>query len=417
MEASMTGLGHDDLERRRTSRAFAFTPPLAAVRFLPSILVAIATLLGAVTLTAVPTAHSETGRPADWDRDMKSVRFTSNAGSQIDGNSNGGALASLDEERPTPTPTPRETPTAIPQETPAPLPTKTPTPLETPAMAAIAPPAPAPAPTPSPTPGAARSLAPPPCPDGFVIDFAGLPAGTILGEQYAARGVHISGVGNGDGVPDAVLVFDSNGSGSDDPDLEVDVGNIAILAKNLNDAKGDGLVDVPDENDLGGKQVYLFDEPVRIGSFLFIDKDHGTPDQAVAYDSGGDEILTAPIPLAGDGSVQRINMDAGDVSRLVIAYQDSAALTGIEVCPPVAAGTPDPTASPTPSPTPTAVTATPAPSPTPTALLILLPPTGGGLGPVDGLPGVVLVTASALLVLAAGFLALRVIRWRPGLRH
>ena len=67
------------------------------------------------------------------------------------------------------------------------------------------------------------------------------------------------------------------------------VGNIAILAKDLDDVEpppsGDGLVDNPDENNFGGKQIYAFDEPVHIGSFLFIDKDHGTPDRAVAYDA------------------------------------------------------------------------------------------------------------------------------------
>lgn len=405
----MRGLRHDDLERRPTWRASAFTRPSAAVGPFASIVVAIAALLGTAVMTTAPTVHSELERPAREAPDTKSMQLPPNGGRQVDGDSNG-VLDTLDEERPTPTSTPQETPAAVPEKTPNPTPRETP--LTTPtATAAIAPPAPAPVPTPSPTTGAPRLLAPPPCPDGFVIDFAGLPAGTILGEQYASRGVHISGLANGAGFPDAILVFDSNGSGSHDPDLEVDVGNIAILAKNLNGSDGDGLVDHPDENDFGGKQVYLFDHPAHIGSFLFIDKDHGTPDRAVAYGSGGDEILTAPIPVAGDGSVQRINIDAGDVSRLVIAYRDSAALTGIEVCPPAAGGTPEPTASPTASPTPTAsASATPAPNPTPTALLILLPPTGGGLGPVDGLPGVVLVTASALLVLAAGFMALRLIR-------
>src|SRR6059036_2219650 len=31
------------------------------------------------------------------------------------------------------------------------------------------------------------------CANGYVLDFTGLPAGTILGEQYASLGVHISG--------------------------------------------------------------------------------------------------------------------------------------------------------------------------------------------------------------------------------
>src|SRR5207244_1751416 len=81
------------------------------------------------------------------------------------------------------------------------------------------------------------------------------------------------------------------------------LGNIAILPVNLTDSNHDGLVDDPDENNYGGKQVYAFDEPVHIGSFLFIDKDHGTPDKAIAYDVGGNVLTTALIPVAGNGSV------------------------------------------------------------------------------------------------------------------
>src|SRR3989304_4724926 len=85
------------------------------------------------------------------------------------------------------------------------------------------------------------------CPGPFTIDFAGLAAGTILGEQYAAQGVHISGVANG-GFPDALIVFDTNAPPTHDPDLAVGIGNIAVLAKDLTDSNGDGLVDDPDEN-------------------------------------------------------------------------------------------------------------------------------------------------------------------------
>src|SRR5687768_13490707 len=58
-----------------------------------------------------------------------------------------------------------------------------------------------------------------PCP--FTIDFAGLPAGTILGEQYAAQGVHISGLGREDPdnpqaiFPDALIVFDTHTTDAD----------------------------------------------------------------------------------------------------------------------------------------------------------------------------------------------------------
>jgi hypothetical protein len=283
--------------------------------------------------------------------------------------------------------------------------------------------------------GAAVGL---PCPTAFVIDFAGLPAGTVLGEQYSGLGVHISAVANGEGFPDVAIGFDSNSTDESlDSDLRVGIGNIALLADNLTDVKpppsGDGLVDRPDENIFGGKQIYAFDEPVHIGSFLFIDKDHGTPDKAIAYDASNNAIAEAPIPLAGNGSVQPINVDADNVSRLEIVYRDSGALTGIEVgcsAPPTPSPTPLATSSPpspspsaTPDPTPTATavvilpeTATPAPTltvtatptPTPTALdVVSLPTAGGRLGLVKDRPIAVGLVGAVFLLVAAELLVLR----------
>lgn len=209
------------------------------------------------------------------------------------------------------------------------------------------------------------------CAPGFVLDFSGLPAGTILGEQYASYGVHISALANGDHPP-AAIVFDSNASGSNDPDLEVDIGNISILARDLKDENADGLVDFPDENNSGGAQIFTFDQPVHVGSFVFIDKDHGTPDKAVAYDASNDVITTVPIPVAGNGSVQTINVDADNVRRLEIVYRDSGGLTGIVInCP---AATTTPTPSPTPVPTPRILTVTEPPTQTPAVLEVVLPP-------------------------------------------
>ncbi len=181
-------------------------------------------------------------------------------------------------------------------------------------------------------PGEVSAGAPGQCTSDFVIDFAGLPHGAILGEQYASKGVHITAVGtNG---PDAAIVFDSNRPPTHDPDLAVDVGNIAILARNLTGSGSDGIVNDPDENNFGGKQVYSFDQPVSIGSFLFIDKDHGTPDKALAYDASNNVIKQVLIPVSTNGSVQEINVNADNVRRLEIVYRDSGGLTGIEVnCP------------------------------------------------------------------------------------
>jgi len=248
------------------------------------------------------------------------------------------------------------------------------------------------------------------CTNGFVLDFAGLPAGTVLGEQYASLGVHISGDTNRVDLPDTVVVFDSNGSGSRDPDLEVHVGNIAILGKNANDADSDGLVDSPDENNFGGKQTYTFDNPVHVGSFMFIDKDHGTPDRATAYDVDDNVVATALIPVGANASVQTIDINADNVARLEIRYRDSGGLTGIEVCPPPESAT---NSSPTNPTTVTPLVATPRTVKqqslnAPVALPAALPHTGGR-------PGTDLTVgyeelAGAALVLFGLHLAARTVR-------
>lgn len=257
------------------------------------------------------------------------------------------------------------------------------------------------------------------CPAEFTIDFAGLPAGTIIAEQYADFGVHISGIAN-EGFPDALIVFDTNAPPTHDPDLAVDIGNIAIFANNLTDANGDGLVDDPDENNFGGRAIFAFDQDVSIGSYLFIDKDHANPNFAVAYNAAGEVLVKVAVPQGANGSVQRIDVNADGVRRLELVYHESGGFAGIEVtCPqptpsptststvqtpgptatptlaatatPTTPPTPTPTQPPTPSPTPTVPPATVSPSPSPTALAdtsVQQTPAAGGLPAGGGSPSV-----------------------------
>jgi hypothetical protein len=178
-------------------------------------------------------------------------------------------------------------------------------------------------------------------------------------------------------------------------------------------------VDDADENNYGGKQIYVFDYPVHIGSFLFIDKDHGTPDRAIAYGASNNIITQVPIQVAGNGSVQRINVDAGDVTRLIIDYRDSGGLTGIEVCP-QPAETPDPTPAVAPSPKPSATpsasstalpvqpaapTSSPS-SPAPAVLAAALPATGGRPGAAAPFTTEVGVAGGALATFVIGIAAI-----------
>jgi hypothetical protein len=219
------------------------------------------------------------------------------------------------------------------------------------------------------------------CQGNFTINFGGLAHGAVVHDQYSAQGVQVSVQAN-EGFPDAIIVFDTNRPATHDPDLAVNIGNIAILAKNLTDSNSDGLVDDPDENNFGGKVTFTFDQDVNIGSFVFVDHDHQPADFAAAYDASGSLIKKVFIPIAGNGSVQTVNVGADGVRRFELVYRDSGGFTGIEVmCPSAATPTGTPagggatatpagaTATPvagggqsTPTPRPTAAAATPTPA-------------------------------------------------------
>jgi hypothetical protein len=171
-----------------------------------------------------------------------------------------------------------------------------------------------------------------PCQD-LLLDFAGLPKGTLLGEQYAGEGIHISGNANQAGKPDQLIVFDSNASGTRDPFMEVDIGNLAIIPEHLNDPNGDGLVDDPNNTQEGGVQIYEFDHVRTVESFVIVEIDHGVQasQQAFAFDADGNLIKQVPILIAGPGSVQTVQLDASGVSRLEIRYRDSAGVTDIDL--------------------------------------------------------------------------------------
>ncbi|HLB26894.1 MAG TPA: hypothetical protein VJN32_04540 [Dehalococcoidia bacterium] len=213
----------------------------------------------------------------------------------------------------------------------------------------------------------------------IVLNFAGLPHGTILGEQFASAGIHISGDAIQSSQPDALVVFDSNTHHRPDTgDIEVGIGNLAVIPNTVADGNGDSLVDDFRDSFAGGTQIYTFDQDVTINSFTVVDKDSRSAGTATAFNGGGGVITTASIPNAGNASVQTIDLNATGVRRLEIFYNDSGGVTAIDVeCPPPATPTPTPsaTATPTPTPSPTATptetptevpAATPTPTPTPT---------------------------------------------------
>ena len=75
----------------------------------------------------------------------------------------------------------------------------------------------------------------------------------------------------------------------------------------------EGLSDSPS----GGKQLYDFDPPRDVISLVFVDHDNNVA-EAITYDENGQQIKSVIIPKAGDLSVQMIEIDSPNTSRLVI---------------------------------------------------------------------------------------------------
>lgn len=117
-----------------------------------------------------------------------------------------------------------------------------------------------------------------------VIDFSGLANGEIVNHQFAPLGVHISAV-NPNRPFDLAGIFDTNLSGTSDPDLEAsfssgnvplntNLGNILIIQEN----------DMGDPDDEGnrpaGQLIFDFDMTVVSFGFHVVDLESETAEQS-----------------------------------------------------------------------------------------------------------------------------------------
>ncbi|NQY74411.1 MAG: hypothetical protein HRT90_06565 [Candidatus Margulisbacteria bacterium] len=167
-------------------------------------------------------------------------------------------------------------------------------------------------------------------PTHVFMNFEDMGEGEILEDQYESYGMTITGESSGRN-PDAVIVFDSDATNTEDEDLEVGQGNIMILPEYITDSNQDGYVDRPDDSPRGGVITITFDREWSIRSFMFIDKDGGEPGTATAFDGDNNVIKMIYIPNMGDKSIQTLEMDVSGVRRFEIEYLDSGAVTNIDM--------------------------------------------------------------------------------------
>lgn len=206
----------------------------------------------------------------------------------------------------------------------------------------------------------------------FVIDFDGLPAGTIATELSAGAGVSGSLPGSiavtgfssafGPGV-NPVVIFDSANPTGGDLDLgtpsflyggpgvggagatnDIALGNVAIIAENLIDGNGDDLIDVPDDADLLGSYME-FDfsgagtgkgngkkaSTVTVTSLTFVDVEAEQGEAGTFVELSGPGLPTnlIAIPPTGDNGVATITgISLAGVDRMRVNFNGSGAFAG-----------------------------------------------------------------------------------------
>jgi len=187
---------------------------------------------------------------------------------------------------------------------------------------------------------------PPECPAD--IDFDGLPAGTVLSNQF--EGVIISAHANNRSVHQA-MIFDSGNPTGSDHDLgtpnedfggpgigpgggigqagenNTALGNVIIISE-------DGDSNDPDDNGKGGQLFFEFTHPTNLSYLYVLDQDTGKEATINVYGAENSLIETqiVPTPGNGDNGVFRVDFDLTDVHRLEVDMPGSGAIASVWFC-------------------------------------------------------------------------------------
>lgn len=194
--------------------------------------------------------------------------------------------------------------------------------------------------------GAAAALALPLVAHGdLLIDFSGLPAGTVIDDEYAGLGVTISAMNNIQQNPDLAIIFDSeNPTGGDDdlmtPGIGVGnnapLGNLLIIAEDDEDTNGDGLIDDPDDEAGGGTIFFNLDDTFTGLSISIVDVEE--QGGSLLFFEGGNLAAEVDIPALGDNSAQTILVDNVSFDELRVDFAGSAGIGQVEFVPTPATG-------------------------------------------------------------------------------
>ena len=189
----------------------------------------------------------------------------------------------------------------------------------------------------------------------FDVDAQGNPlqAGMVLNEQYAAWGVHISAVNNRRNHPSEALIFESSNPSGGDTDLgtpnqsfggpgigkggssvegknDQALGNLVIIAENMDDNDGDGMVDNPDDEAAGGQLIFKFDQKVTITELVLVDIDENERGAIIVATSGDKNGMEIPLKGLGDNSVVHLeNANWTGIDRFEIRFPGSGGVASL----------------------------------------------------------------------------------------
>ncbi len=194
------------------------------------------------------------------------------------------------------------------------------------------------------------------------IDFEGLPAGTIVSTVSGDGGsgpITVQGKNpRFSAGTNAAVIFDSANPTGGDTDLgtpnqdfggpgvgaggetgspfqnDTALGNVLIVAEDLVDGNGDGLVDDPDDVDNVGSMITLDFSAlgsVTIFEITIIDVEAVEPAATVElFDGGGGSLGMFTLPQVGNNGVDTVSLGAtSDVVTMVVTLNGSAAIDNI----------------------------------------------------------------------------------------
>ncbi|NND07809.1 MAG: T9SS type A sorting domain-containing protein [Saprospiraceae bacterium] len=183
-----------------------------------------------------------------------------------------------------------------------------------------------------------------------MIDFNGFVAGAIPGDQL---GMVMISAANKKG-PGVATIFPSGDPPKHSEDLgtpNADFGGpgkgkggkkdneganstaqekVLIIAENVVDRDGDGILDMPDDNTGGGTLIFDFPEAIHLRSLKVIDIEN--EGSKIELYGGSKKLKTIPLGPLGDNSVQTIDIDVSGVSKMEVRLKGSGAIDDIVYC-------------------------------------------------------------------------------------